>query len=112
MNVRCARSIFIISLVTGFASAAFAQAGRGSISGLITDPTGAIVPGAKVVAQSHATGLKLSTVSTGAGLYSFVSLAPGSYEVTVRNLRMEWRPGYRSLGFWQKHLKYLKIRRC
>src|ERR1039457_585133 len=30
------------------ATAAFAQAGRGSISGLVTDPSGAIIPGAKV----------------------------------------------------------------
>ena len=60
-----------------------AQAGRGSISGLISDPTGAIVPGAKVTALNHATGIAQSTVSTAAGLYSFVSLNPGTYEVTA-----------------------------
>src|ERR1700752_1015111 len=79
----CARSILLICVVAGLTPAAFAQAGRGSISGLVTDPTGAIVPGARVVAQSQATGLKLSTASTGAGLYSFVSLAPGTYELTA-----------------------------
>ncbi|HMG86251.1 MAG TPA: carboxypeptidase regulatory-like domain-containing protein [Terracidiphilus sp.] len=78
-----ARSIFLICLLVGMASAAWAQAGRGSISGLVTDSTGAIIPGTQVVAQSQATGLKLSTVSTAAGLYSFVSLAPGSYQVTA-----------------------------
>ena len=77
------RSIFLICLLIGIASAACAQAGRGSISGLVTDATGAIIPGTKVMAQSQATGLKLSTVSTAAGLYSFVSLAPGSYQVTA-----------------------------
>ena len=46
-------------------------------------PTGAIIPGAKVVAQNQATGLKLSTVSTAAGFYSFVSLSPGNYQVTA-----------------------------
>jgi hypothetical protein len=50
---------------------------------LVTDPTGAIIPGAKVTALNHATGIKLSTVSTAAGLYSFVSLTPGVYEVTA-----------------------------
>ena len=77
------RSIFLICVLIGFAAAAFAQAGRGSISGLVTDPSGAIIPDAKVSAQSQATGLKLSTVSTAAGLYSFVSLAPGTYQVTA-----------------------------
>ncbi len=76
------RSIFVICMIIGFISAALAQAGRGSISGLVTDPTGAIIPGAKVVAQSQATGVKLSTVSSASGLYSFVSLAPGMYQVT------------------------------
>jgi len=61
----------------------FAQAGRGAINGLVTDPSGAIVPGAKVTALNHATGIAQSTVTTGAGLYSFVSLTPGSYSVTA-----------------------------
>ena len=59
-----------------------AQAGRGGISGLVADQTGAIVPGASVMAQDMANGVKLSTVSSGAGLYSFVSLSPGTYELT------------------------------
>src|ERR1700739_3188460 len=88
MDVQCtrtayARSLFLICLLIGFASIAFAQAGRGSISGLVTDTTGAIIPGAKVVGKSQATNLKLSTMSTASGLYSFVSLAPGEYQVTA-----------------------------
>ena len=62
---------------------AFGQAGRGGISGLVTDPTGAVIPGATVSAQEHATGIKLSTTTTAAGLYSFVSLAPGEYDVSA-----------------------------
>jgi hypothetical protein len=62
---------------------ALAQAGRGGINGLVTDPSGAIVPGAKVEALSHATGIAQSTVSNAAGLYSFVSLTPGSYKVAA-----------------------------
>jgi hypothetical protein len=78
-----ARSIFFICLLIGFSFAALGQAGRGSISGLVADPTGAIVPGAKVTVLSQATGVKLSTTSTAAGLYSFISLAPGVYQVTA-----------------------------
>jgi hypothetical protein len=65
------------------AVAALGQAGRGAISGLITDPSGAIVAGAKVAANDQATGTRLSTVSTAAGIYTFVSLSPGKYQITV-----------------------------
>jgi len=77
------RFLFVCILFLSAGAALFAQAGRGGISGLITDPTGAIIPGAKVTAVNHATGIKISTVSTAAGLYSFVSLTPGTYEVTA-----------------------------
>ncbi len=64
-------------------SVALAQAGRGGISGLISDPSGAIVGGAQVTALNHATGIALHTVASDAGLYSFVSLTPGVYLVTA-----------------------------
>ncbi|MGA8669635.1 MAG: carboxypeptidase regulatory-like domain-containing protein [Terracidiphilus sp.] len=78
-----ARHSAIAGVLLAGAVAAFGQAGRGSISGQITDPSGAIVAGAKVVAQEQATGIKFSTVSTAAGIYSFVSLPPGKYQLTV-----------------------------
>ena len=76
--------ILVSLLVLSFLpTTAFAQAGRGSISGLVTDQSGAIVPGAKVVAEEKGTGVKRSSLTTGAGLYSFISLTPGSYQVTA-----------------------------
>ncbi|MGD0799810.1 MAG: carboxypeptidase regulatory-like domain-containing protein [Terracidiphilus sp.] len=65
------------------ASAAFAQAGRGSVSGLVTDPSGAIVPSAKITLLNHATGISQHSLTTAAGLYTFVSLNPGVYQVTA-----------------------------
>ena len=79
--------ISMLLLVAG--PAAWAQAGRGSISGLVADPSGAIVPGAKVTALDHATGTSQSTVTTAAGLYSFISLNPGTYEVTASSQGFE-----------------------
>jgi hypothetical protein len=64
-------------------SVALAQAGRGSISGLVSDPSGAIVSGAQVTALNQATGIALHSVTNAAGLYSFVSLTPGTYVVTA-----------------------------
>lgn len=62
---------------------ASAQAGRGSISGVVFDPSGAVVNGAKVTALNRATGVTLHTVTNESGLYGFVSLNPGLYEVTA-----------------------------
>ena len=65
------------------ACVALAQAGRGSISGVVSDPSGAIVPGAQVVLRNPATGVTQHTVTSGAGLYTFISLNPGVYQVTA-----------------------------
>jgi hypothetical protein len=70
-------------LILSASSAALAQAGRGGVNGLVTDPTGAIVPGARVTVVNHATGVAQHTVTTAAGLYSYVSLTPGVYVVTA-----------------------------
>ena len=64
-------------------TSALAQAGRGSISGLVTDPNGALVQGAQIVLKNPATGVTQHTVTTGAGLYTFISLNPGVYHVTA-----------------------------
>ena len=61
----------------------FAQIGRGSISGTVTDSSGAVVSGAKVTLVNPATGVTQSTVTTSAGLYTFISLNPGTYQVTA-----------------------------
>ena len=62
---------------------AFAQAGRGSISGTVSDSGGAVVPGAQVTLLNPATGVTLHTVTSAAGLYTFISLNPGVYQVTA-----------------------------
>ncbi|MGH9724705.1 MAG: carboxypeptidase-like regulatory domain-containing protein, partial [Candidatus Acidiferrales bacterium] len=64
------------------AIAAFGQAGRGSISGTVTDQSGAVISGAKVTLLNEATGVTQKTVTSAAGLYAFISLNPGSYKVT------------------------------
>ena len=79
-----ARSCFCACLIILFAAiSAFAQAGRGSVSGTVTDPNGALIPGAQVTLLNHATGVSQHTVTTAAGLYTFISLNPGVYQVTA-----------------------------
>ncbi|MFZ3262659.1 MAG: carboxypeptidase-like regulatory domain-containing protein [Terriglobales bacterium] len=82
--VKTARNFLSVCILfLGASSLALAQGGRGSISGVVSDPSGAIVSGAKVTALNHATGIEQHTVTSAAGLYSFVSLNPGLYLVTA-----------------------------
>src|SRR6516225_7077000 len=72
--VKSARSCFgALFLIFVIAVSASAQAGRGSISGTVTDPAGALVGGAQLGLLNKATGVTQRTVSSAAGLYSFVS---------------------------------------
>src|SRR6266851_491148 len=65
-------------------SAAFSQGiATGSMSGTVTDPTGAIVPGAKVAAVNTATNQTFSGETNDAGIVALRSLPPGSYKVTI-----------------------------
>ncbi len=74
---------FLAALVLVHAIPAFGQAGRGGVSGTVTDPSGAVVSGAKVVLLNKATGVTLHTTTSSAGLYSFISLNPGVYQITA-----------------------------
>ena len=71
-------------LVFGLAINLGAQvSGRGSLSGLVTDSSGAAVPSASVTLTNTATGVALHGQSSSSGLYSFVSLIPGLYQLQV-----------------------------
>jgi hypothetical protein len=59
------------------------QAGTGSIAGVVTDPSGAVVQGATVTATNSATGAARTMTTSDEGNYSITSLAPGSYTVSV-----------------------------
>ncbi len=60
-----------------------AQTFRGSINGAITDPSGAVVAGAKVTATDVATAVVQNTVSSGAGEFSFNDLPVDTYTIQV-----------------------------
>ncbi len=78
------RSTICLLILSTLASLnATAQTGTSRISGTITDPTGAVVPGATVTAKNEATGLTQTQLTTDAGLYAFTSLPVGAYSITV-----------------------------
>ncbi|MGB6744058.1 MAG: carboxypeptidase regulatory-like domain-containing protein [Terracidiphilus sp.] len=89
-EVLAAAPIFlVIILFVACANTVLGQAGSGGISGIVADGSGAIIPGAAVRAKDVATGAQHLTVSTGGGLYSFVSLPPGSYEISAEEKGFE-----------------------
>jgi len=66
----------------GWSTLAFGQATT-SLRGTVTDSTGAAVPRAVVSLSNAATGFSRSTDASSEGVYQFVQLAPGSYQLTV-----------------------------
>lgn len=65
------------------ASSAFAQSDRGTITGTVSDPTGAVVPAAKVTLVNNDNGSKYETVTTSTGNYTLAALPVGGYKLSV-----------------------------
>ena len=77
------RSVVSTILVLLFSVAVFAQSDRGTITGTVTDPASAVVPGAKVVARNLENGATFETNTTATGDFTLTSLPAGNYEVNV-----------------------------
>src|SRR5580704_11449722 len=77
-------------LVALFSAGAWSQTQLATVSGTVTDPSGAVVPGVSVTIVGQGTGLKRSAPSDTAGEYRFGGLPTGTY-----SLRIE-KPGFQS----------------
>lgn len=83
----------VLALAIGcavFSIVAFGQAGTGTITGTVTDPTGAVIANAPVEVRSTDTNVPYPTVTTETGAYTVLRLPPGPYSVIVT------APGFRS----------------
>ncbi len=78
-----------ISLLLPAALSVFGQEYRATLSGDVTDPTGASVAGAKVIARSVERNVPYEGVTNSTGRYVIQFLLPGSYTVTVE------QPGFK-----------------
>src|ERR1700720_2740863 len=77
-------AMFVVGLATTVGSVpALAQAAGATLSGLLQDPSGGVVPGASISIKNTGTGEVRQSASNAGGLYSAPNLQPGSYEVTV-----------------------------
>ena len=80
-----ARKLAVLILVLVVLDVPFvsAQVSTSSITGAVTDASGAVVASAKVEAKNEETGVVFDQNTTSSGNYSFASLTPGSYSITV-----------------------------
>src|SRR5882724_10833466 len=77
------RLIVAMLFVLSVGLPAMAQTFRGAINGTVTDPSGAVVPGAQVKAVNKATGIEHATLSTSDGQFAFQDLPVGEYSVVI-----------------------------
>ena len=82
-NRRWLKATLIVILWAGCAGAVFAQTmNAGDIRGIVTDTTGAAVPGVTVTVLNKNTGVVKELITNQDGLYDTSSIVTGSYEVT------------------------------
>ena len=85
--------LLILAIVLGLLTPVIhAQTGTGDIQGIVRDPTGAVVPGARVDIIHVQTARQHSTLTNEAGFYLFPSVQMGPYQMTVEAGGMEtWK---------------------
>ncbi len=76
------RSLAVTLGLLAFSISAWGQATT-ALRGVVTDPSGAVVPGAKVTLTNSATNVPRTEVTTGAGVYDFPDVLPGTYDLKV-----------------------------
>ena len=74
----------LLGLVLLIAPSALAQTDNGRITGIVKDPSGAIVPGATVVLTNELTGDVRETTANAQGRYSFLGLKPAPYTIKAQ----------------------------
>lgn len=75
------RTWLLLAIALGLSAAAVAQFSA-NVSGVVSDPSGAVIPGATLTLRNTSTGEQRSATSNSAGVFQFVSLAPGNYELS------------------------------
>ena len=82
MGVRALRLGVVVAVIHIAAALAYAQGGRSSLSGVVRDADGGVLPGVTVVITDP-TGTKTQTLTNGSGVFSVPSISAGTYAVTL-----------------------------
>ena len=83
MVMRTYRFCLVVLCITLMLPAAWGQEFRGKIQGLVTDESGAVIPGVTITLNNIKTGIQTVKVSNETGLYRFDNVDPGSYTLTT-----------------------------
>lgn len=78
------RAFFFIVCLTAFALTGFAQTDRGTLTGTISDPSGAVIPGVSIEAKNVQTGATYQAGSSETGNYTLAQLPAGTYELSAQ----------------------------
>jgi hypothetical protein len=88
LNVRKLCRVFLKTCLLGIVFLPLhliAQVGSATLTGTVTDPSGALLPNTLVTATNEETGITVKSQSTRAGVYTIEALNPGRYRVTVEH---------------------------
>ena len=80
----------VLSLILLSGAGLIAQSVHGTLAGVVSDPSGAVIQNAKVSIVNTATGVTYNTTATSVGAFRFEDIALGEYDVTVTS------PGFKT----------------
>src|SRR5205085_7040443 len=78
LRMRTVKFVSLLLLLTTLSSLVLAQTATSSLRGTVTDPKGAVIPGATVTLTNPATGYNRTTKTDSQGVYQFLSVPPAS----------------------------------
>src|SRR5258708_32597426 len=90
LRMRSVLTLVVIFLLVGVP--VFGQMETATLSGVIQDPNGRVVPDVEVAATRIETGAVVTTKTNGAGIYFFTGLIPGHYHLMIR------KPGFKEVA--------------
>jgi len=83
--------ILVVLVIACCAGEVHAQSTNASLTGYVTDPTKAIVVGAKIIVINVATSIRYEAITNGVGSYDVTNLPPGPYRIEVE------KPGFKTV---------------
>lgn len=90
LAISAARVLVVLSILLSLSNQGSAQVAGATLTGTITDSTGALMPKVRVSILNTATGIKTQAATNSAGFYTAPNLIPGPYELTIQ------APGFRT----------------
>lgn len=87
------RSAILVAFLLAGVATGFSQLNTGTITGAVTDPSGAVIPGARIVITNDQTGLTRTATSNPAGQYTagFLPIGPYSAVITAKGFASQTR---------------------